>query len=138
MKRQKIKNKYLVQRKPVTNLIEEPSMVDKINRSILRLLIALGCLLLLLIWGVVPVFLLTIVGIDYTTLNDFTRVMIAFGNDLVLICIFLGIYRKNLRQDFKNYFRKNFLQNLGCSFRYWLLGLLVMVVSNAVIAVITN
>ena len=52
--------------------------------------------------------------------------------------IIISIYHKTLIKDFKNFFNKNIFNNLENAFKYWLLGFIVMVVSNLILTAITE
>lgn len=52
--------------------------------------------------------------------------------DFLLLTIYFCIYRRDLIRDFKSYF-KNFGKNFETSFKYWLVGFIIMVVSNIII-----
>ena len=47
-------------------------------------------------------------------------------------------YKDTVVRDFKNFFNKKFLSNMGTSLSYWMIGLAIMIVSNLFISIITN
>ncbi len=53
-------------------------------------------------------------------------------SNLILFGILFWIYRKDIKRDFQD-FKKNFNQNLDIGFKYWLIGVIVMVVANSCI-----
>lgn len=53
--------------------------------------------------------------------------------DLTVLFIFIIIFRKNIVPDFDD-FKKNYHDYLNKNYKYWLIGLLVMVISNLVIS----
>ena len=115
------------------------NIFEKIENIIIKSLITIGLILLLLIWGGVPIIFTSILKFDYKEINSLTRTLISFINDLCLIFILISIYHKTFFRDFKNYFNeKNVLKNITTSFHYWILGLIIMIVSNSAISVITN
>ncbi|MDD5888297.1 MAG: type II CAAX endopeptidase family protein [bacterium] len=55
----------------------------------------------------------------------------AFSNLILLFVLFI-IYRKSLREEWQH-FRKNFNKSMDSCFKYWLLGLAGMMISNILI-----
>ena len=54
-----------------------------------------------------------------------------FSSTIVLFILFI-IYRKELKREFK-IFKDNFIENIDIGFRYWMLGLIIMMISNVII-----
>ena len=52
--------------------------------------------------------------------------------ELILLIIFIAIYRKTLLKNGKEYFQ-NFSENFKQSFKYWLVGFAIMAISNIII-----
>lgn len=94
--------------------------------------------LLMLLWQVIGVFILRIFGINYSNLNEVLKVLFMFSLDLLFIGLLIFIYRKSIFRDFKNFFNRQVFSNISLSFKYWLIGFLIMVFSNFIIAIITN
>ncbi len=53
-------------------------------------------------------------------------------SNLILLGIFIYIYRDVLIKDL-SFFKKNFLNNFFTSFKYWLIGFIIMYISNLLI-----
>lgn len=70
-------------------------------------------------------------------LNNILKVIIFLISDLIVIGILLIVYRKTLIKDFKSYF-KDFLNNFEQSFKYYIVGLAIMIISNLIIVVFIN
>lgn len=70
-------------------------------------------------------------------LNNILKVIIFLISDLIVISILLIVYRKTLIKDFKSYF-KDFLNNFEQSFKYYIIGLAIMIISNLIIVVFIN
>lgn len=68
-------------------------------------------------------------NIKKTTSNSI--ILSTFSNVCLLIILIL-IYRQELIKEFK-LFKKNLLENLDTGIKYWLIGLLVMMISNIII-----
>lgn len=94
--------------------------------------------LLMLLWQVIGVFILRIFGINYNNFNEVLKVLFMFSLDLLFIGLLIFIYRKSFFRDFKNFFNRQVFSNISLSFKYWLIGFLIMVFSNFIIAIITN
>ena len=54
-----------------------------------------------------------------------------FSSTIVLFILFI-IYRKELKKEFK-IFKDNFIENIDIGFRYWMIGLIIMMISNVII-----
>lgn len=66
------------------------------------------------------------------TLTPYQELIITFLSDLIILII-LGItYFKDLKKDFID-FKKRTMEILDTGFKWWLIGLLIMVVSNVII-----
>lgn len=97
-----------------------------------------GIFLLMMLWQSMLFFILEIFGIDINNLNDTLKVVFMFISDLLFLVLLFFIYRKDLTKEFKNFFNKKLFSNIRLSFNYWIVGLIIMVISNGIIAVITN
>ena len=74
---------------------------------------------------------------DYSKISYTSKIIINFIGNILYLIIIIAIYIKTLKKDFKNYF-KNFLDNFEQSFKYYLVGLIVMLISNIIIVIITK
>ena len=73
--------------------------------------------------------------IDISIFNDFQVVLYFLGCDLVFLLVIISFYNKTLKNDFKPFF-KNFLKNFEEAFKYYFLGLIIMITSNLIITLI--
>ena len=79
---------------------------------------------------------LKILNIDYDTLNYSTKMLLTIGSNLILVIVFILIYRKYLKEkliDFKN----NYKDYLDLGLKWWFIGLIGMCVTNLLIAIFT-
>lgn len=79
----------------------------------------------------IPVQLLSIDLENVTTAQE--SFLNLFSNLCLLIILFV-LYWKDLKRDFKT-FKKNFLKNIDIGFKYWFLGLIIMMASNFLIVI---
>ena len=110
-------------------------MINTIERKILYILKTLGLILLLLFFSYIPLIFLKI---NLNKLSYNNKIIYSLICDILLIIIFILIYRKDIIKDFKNYFNKNIKNNLKTSLKYWLIGIVIMIISNLIISIITN
>lgn len=103
-----------------------------------NILVTIALILLYLFFSSIPVMFLYIIGIDYNSWNEIFKIIYMLMCNIVIMAIVCGIYYKTLADDFKTFFNKNILNNLENSFKYWLLGFIVMIVSNLILSLITN
>ena len=69
-------------------------------------------------------------------LKNFTmrdRVIVSTFADILLLILIVLIYRKELIQEFKRY-KNNFQEDFDIGLRYWFVGLIIMMISNVLIA----
>lgn len=75
---------------------------------------------------------ITLFNIKRTTSNS---IILSTFSNICLLIILVIIYRRELIKEFK-LFKKNLLENLDTGIKYWLIGLLVMMISNIIITYI--
>lgn len=61
--------------------------------------------------------------------------IVNFGSSLVVLCLLFILFRKELIKEFK-IFKQGISENIDIGFKYWLIGLAGMVVSNILISLI--
>lgn len=79
----------------------------------------------------------SILNIDINNISNTRYIFYLSLSNLTLIGIFILIYRKTLVRDFKNYI-KNFGSNIELGIKYWIIGFIIMVVSNLIITFVLN
>ena len=104
------------------------------KNKILNILKSLGMIFLVLFFSSI---FFTILNVDLDTINDKEYIFYLTLSNITLIIIYILIYRKTLMKDFKN-FTKDLTANLETSLKYWLIGFIIMVVSNLIITYILN
>ena len=89
---------------------------------------------ILLIVGMayLPYIPLELFNIPYNKFSLITKIIYMLAFDVIYMIILFFIYRKKLVRDFKSYFT-NFAKNFEDSFKYYFIGLLVMMISNFII-----
>lgn len=119
------------------NIIESNNNIEKqtINTKLLLALKTFGLVLLLLIG---PSLFASIFGDNINNFSLIGKVIISLISNLIILAILIFIYKDTLIKDFKNFFNKNISENLELSFKYWLLGFGIMIVSNLILTIITN
>lgn len=104
------------------------------NNKLLNILKSIGMIFLILFFS--TIFFL-IFNINPNDINDKAYIIYLTLSNLILITIFILIYRKSLIDDFKKFIKKP-LNILETSFKYWFIGFIIMVVSNLIITYILN
>ena len=64
-------------------------------------------------------------------------VLLSCFSNIILLAILFFMYRIDLRREFKN-FIKNFNRSVDSCFKYWCIGLMMMLVANVVIGYVLN
>ena len=117
-------------------VIELPfSLQNSFERKMWLILKTLG-LILLLLFG--PSLIVSIFGDHYGDFSLGARVLVSFVANIIILGILLFIYRDSLIRDFRNFFGKNVLNHLEVAFKYWLVGFMLMIISNFIISILTN
>lgn len=104
------------------------------KKQILNILKSIGIILLLILFSS---FFFSIFNINPNEISDKKYILYLTCSNIIILCIFIYIYRKTLLKDAKNFF-KNFSQNIETSLKYWLIGFIIMIVSNLFITFILN
>jgi membrane protease YdiL (CAAX protease family) len=79
----------------------------------------------------------SILNIDPTNITDKKYIFYLTLSNILLIIIYFLIYGKTIVKDFKDYI-KDFGNNFTTGIKYWLIGFIIMIVSNLVITFILN
>ena len=103
-------------------------MEKKINRFMLFI----GLFLMDLLYSSLVVILLKNLGIDILSMENTPKYISEILINISFMLIIYLIYRKEINYEFKNYF-KNFKKNFTFGFKFWILGLILMIVSNLII-----
>lgn len=107
-------------------------MNNKILNKILMIFKSIWIILLLILFSTI---FFSIFNINPNNISDKMYVVYLTTSELVLTLIFFIIYGKTLVNDF-NEFKKDINGNLEFAFRYWVVGFMVMVVSNLFITLV--
>jgi hypothetical protein len=98
-----------------------------------------GIIIFLIFWNSVyfqyiPVYLFKL---NISELSMVSKCLLSLFSSIVVLIIFFIIYRKDLKSDFYN-FRRNFFRYSDVAFKYWFIGLVIMMASNIVISLLFN
>ena len=80
-------------------------------------------------WQYIPVYLF---HLDVHNLSNSTKVLLSIFSGIMTLIIFLIIYFKDLKKDFK-IFKKNFHEYMDVALKYWMIGLFLMMVCNFIL-----
>lgn len=75
---------------------------------------------------------ITLLNLNAKNISGSTKVVLSAFSSLILVFIFYFIYRKELKEDLKK-FKDNILENIDIGFKYWIIGLIIMMASNYII-----
>lgn len=93
------------------------------------------CIFLFLLFFTISAIPVLIFRIDINKFSDLDTVIYSLSCSLLFLSIIMLCYRKTLVKDFKTYF-KNFGKNFENSFKYYLVGVGVMIFSNLIITLL--
>ena len=105
-------------------------MIMKKNSKIVPLLIFI---LLLFGMAIFPYIPLAILRININDLSQTTKVIYNFFCDIIFMIIVFFVFKDDMVRDLKSYL-KGFIKNFEVSFKYYFIGLIIMIVSNLMIA----
>ena len=95
----------------------------------LQILKVISLIILLLTFSFLPALIL---HLDIAKFSNTGKVLYNLATDLTFLALLFFIYRKTLTNDWRN-FTKNLGNNLEFAFKYWLIGVIVMIISNLLI-----
>lgn len=79
---------------------------------------------------------LELLNIDINKLSVTSKTIYLIVCDIIFVLFLIKIYSKDLKEAFKD-FKKNYKDYIDDMFKYWVLGLLVMVITNFLIVYFT-
>lgn len=92
----------------------------------------LGLFILFFTISTIPILVFNI-NIEY--FSDFDTILYSFGCNIAFLIVIITCYFKTLKKDFKPFF-KDFLNNFEEAFKYYIVGLGIMIVSNLIITLV--
>jgi len=105
-------------------------MKEKFKKSyLMKILIFILLLGGMALFSSIPIFLF---NIDINSFSPLLKTIYLLSCDITYIVLVYLLYFKSINKDFINFF-KNFMNNFEESFKYYFIGLLVMIVSNLII-----
>ena len=97
---------------------------------------AIITILLFIFISLVEYIPIKLLNLDINNLSPVETVLLSIFAYVIQILIIFFMYRKELKRDFKN-FKNNFWEHADTAIKYWMIGLLVMMVSNLLIQILT-
>lgn len=76
-----------------------------------------------------------IFNINTKKMSTLTEMILSLTANIILCIVIILMYRKELIKEWKK-FKENLSNNIDTSIKYWLIGLIVMVISNIIITFI--
>ncbi|MDO4963178.1 MAG: type II CAAX endopeptidase family protein [bacterium] len=107
------------------------------SKNIKSILIGIGVIILYLIIYSLSIDFLSIFGINYYELSNPIRQLYLTLYDLSFALIIIYIYKKDFIPNFKD-FKQNFGKYIEKYIKYWLLALILMIISNSIITNFTT
>lgn len=98
-------------------------------KNFFKLLIFLLLFLFSSIFQLIPI---SLFNLNIKNLSNVEQNYLTLFSNIILLIIYIIIYRKDLKQDIINFKNKAY-EHLDTAFKYWLIGLIIMVVSNLII-----
>lgn len=89
--------------------------------------------LLYLFYSDIIVTIITKVGIDLKVLPTTSKIILMMLINLSLMIMLFIFYRKSIKENFKD-FKSNFKTYIKDNFKYYVIGLLIMIISNIIIS----
>ena len=112
------------------------NITNKLINKTYKLLISIILITLVLIG---PSTITLLYGPNYTNTTIFLKIVGLIFANIIILGIYIAIYKDTLIKDFKDFFlNKKLSNNLELAFKYWLIGFIVMVASNLLINILTQ
>lgn len=112
-------------------------MIKKKNTELKNMWIGFGVIILYLIASSIPYEFLSLFGINYNNLSFLIKQLYLLIYEISLTLIIVYIYRHDFIPNFKE-FKKNICTYFNKYFKYWILMLLLMGLSNIIITKFTT
>ena len=101
--------------------------------------ITIGLIMLMLTWSTIPSIILIILNINIESIPNIIKILYTFIFDIIFLLLIASIYKQEITKEFKAFFtKKNILNNIKKSLKYWSIGMIIMISTNAIIALFTN
>lgn len=100
-----------------------------------KLINILKCLFLFTLFFCISAIPVLLFNIDISNFSDMDNVIYQLICSLLFLAVIVIVYRKTLIKDFKPYF-KSFAKNFEESFKYYLVGVGIMIFSNLIITLL--
>lgn len=101
--------------------------------------ITIGLIMLMLTWSAIPSIILIILNINIESIPNIIKILYTFIFDIIFLLLIASIYKQEITKEFKVFFtKKNILNNIKKSLKYWSIGMIIMISTNAIIALFTN
>lgn len=104
----------------------------KMKEKIISIVKAIG---LFLLFFMLSTILVIVFNIDINSLSDLEYVIFTLVCDVIFLTVIALCYNKTLKKDFKPFF-KDFGKNFEEAFKYYLVGVGVMIFSNLIITLV--
>lgn len=99
------------------------------SKKFIKLLIVFAFFFFGSIFQLIPIWLF---HFDIHNLSSSQDVYLTLFSDYIILIIILFLYRKELKEQFMD-FKKHLYEYLDIGFKYWLIGIIIMVISNLLI-----
>lgn len=104
------------------------------DNKLINILKSIGLIFLILFF---PAIFFVLLNINISNISDTKYIIYLTISNIILIGIFILIYRKTLVDDLKSYI-KDFSNNCEIGIKYWIIGFGIMTLSNLFITYILN
>lgn len=111
--------------------------VESLKNYLNSALLGIGALLIYFIFPYLEAPLLNLFDINVINIPDFIKYFYLINWEILILALILMIFNKDIIEDFKD-LKKNHLGYFKKYFKYWLLALGIMMLSNAVIMFISD
>ena len=118
----------------IASLVNYYILDEKIE--VKKLPFSMGLILLFILSNLFQLIPIYLFDINVKDMSINMELYLTIFNNFLLMLILLFIFKKKIIGDFKD-FKDNFNRNIDIGFKYWFIGMLLMVGSNLVIMILT-
>lgn len=102
-----------------------------------KFLKSLSVFLLYMIYPAFMIIPFELANVDINVINLNIKILYLLLFDLMFLCFLIYMYKDTLIRDLKDY-KKNYRVYIDEGIKYWIIGLLIMVISNSIIGFVNN
>ena len=116
---------------------DDKMIKEKKKNKYLYPLIGIGAFIIYFILGEIEGLPFYLLKIDTNSIPTWLKIIYMIAYEIIFMAIIAFIFKDKLKKDFKD-IKKNHKKHYSNCFKYWLIGIIIMMISNLIITFITK